>query len=485
MTPEMVDSMPMVMSAWAQNPYDSKRKYVSHGMDCAVTVERLLKRLVDERKAGNENVVPSTITYNAALQGWAMAASDKEKGAAAQRAEQILMQMENMYEKGDLNVKPDETSFYTVVSAWSSSREICAVERAIQVLNWMIKLKEEDHSEVIPDLKFFELVLHMLAETGEVDAGIICEKLFVSMENLHSKYGRSLDLDVRPQTAHYILLLEAWRRSNHPHAAQRAQEILSYMKGIAESGRNEVQPNWETYAKVIETVAKCRHCKIESGPAKATYLLEEMEENYESTNDESLAPSRFMYNLVIDAWAKSGYHEAPFKAKALLEKMHISCKTNKKMVPDVYSYTGVIDACAHTSPSSRKNFKRKIYDIARETFDEMSASKKSSLMPSHVTYGTMLQASANLLPRGQKRNNVVRDIIKLCKKNGQMGNIVITRLLQLCDGSGFVRELLEGENKKDLPHEWICNVREKRTQHMAAQHKKKPRKMIKKEKVKP
>lgn len=478
MTPEMVDSTPMLMSAWAQNPYDGKRKHMSHGMDCALTVEQLLKRLVDERKAGNENAVPNTIIYNLALEGWAMAASDKERGAAAQRAEQILMQMVNMYEKGDSNVKPDETSFHAVLSAWSRSRENCAIERALQVLYWMIKLNEHHDTEVVPDLKCFQVVLNLIAESGKDNAGILCEKIFVSMEKLDSKYSERLGIDIRPQTIHYNMLLEAWRKSNHSHAAQRAQEILNYMEGLADSGAEQVEPNLETYAKVIEIVAKCKHCKHEAGPARATFLLKKLEEKYEATEDESLVPSNFIYNLVINAWAKSGYHEAPFKAKKLLERMYES-----KMTPDVYSCTGVIDACAHTSSSAKNKSKRKIYEIAREVFDEMSPSDNSSLMPSHVTYGTMLQACVNLLPCGQSRNDIVRDIIQKCKEDGQMGSIVLTRLQQVCDDSNLLNELLEGRRKNDLPDAWTSDVREKRIHYVPAQYKKKTQKVVRTDKL--
>ena len=97
MTCEMLSTVPELMSAWAQNPYitplpsspsltaSSVMTTSNHGKMCALTVERLLKRLVDERRAGNTNAVATTKAYNAAINGWARSG----EAGAAQRAEQV------------------------------------------------------------------------------------------------------------------------------------------------------------------------------------------------------------------------------------------------------------------------------------------------------------------------------------------------------------------------------------------------------------
>jgi hypothetical protein len=75
-------------------------------------VERLLKRLADERRAGNKKAVDTTVTYNYALARWA---NSGERGAGAQRAENILMEMQDLYHRGDENIRPNIESFNHVM----------------------------------------------------------------------------------------------------------------------------------------------------------------------------------------------------------------------------------------------------------------------------------------------------------------------------------------------------------------------------------
>lgn len=455
MTPEMLHSTSQVMSAWAQNPYihpKAPKMKDSHGVDCALAVEKLLKRIVDERLAGNEHANPTTDLYNAALQGWAMAASDKERGAAAQRAEQILMHMQAMYDAGDTLVQPNVESFYTVMMAWSWSREKFAAQRACQVLNWMINLSQagaNDHA--VPDMECFTLVLDLVAKSGSKTAGKDTEEVFITMENFH-KEGAT--------TEHFNIVLDAWRRSGVPESAKRSEDILNYMELLTEAGIPNVKPDINTYNTVIQTLSKCRH---KSSAKRATQMLKRLEKKYKN-GDDSLEPDNIIFNIVLDKWAKSGEHDAALQAKKILERMSklSALKESSKCAPDVYSYTSVISACAQTIGPKQIRFRS--YQIARKAFDSLYNEQNDYVKPSHVTYGTMLKACANLLPkRDEFRMNQVRDIFSKCVQDGQVGDMVVSRLRQAACAD-YYHELLEGHHKANLPKDWTRNVREKRLQ---------------------
>ena len=80
LSPEDCVNTPLLLSAWAGNPwlphnskkadwnsnynYITSNVYPHHGKECALTCEQLLKRLIDERRAGNKNAVANTQTYN-------------------------------------------------------------------------------------------------------------------------------------------------------------------------------------------------------------------------------------------------------------------------------------------------------------------------------------------------------------------------------------------------------------------------------------
>jgi hypothetical protein len=92
---------PMLMSAWATAPAvaPAGRQRSVHsngggaaagihrGKERAMEVEKLLKRMIDERKAGNVEAIVKTADYNAVMKSWVM--SGETGGGAAERVEQV------------------------------------------------------------------------------------------------------------------------------------------------------------------------------------------------------------------------------------------------------------------------------------------------------------------------------------------------------------------------------------------------------------
>lgn len=76
----------MLMSAWATAPEKLNLSSGKKGKERAITVEGLLKRMIDERRAGNTNAIVRTEDYNAVMKSWV---NSGEKSAAAIRVEQV------------------------------------------------------------------------------------------------------------------------------------------------------------------------------------------------------------------------------------------------------------------------------------------------------------------------------------------------------------------------------------------------------------
>lgn len=84
-----------------------------------------------------------------AVDAWAKSG---EGGNAAQRAEAILHQMHQIYQKtGQENLRPTTGIFNAVINAWARSREKIAPARAEQILQWMEKLHQNSNSSIQPD----------------------------------------------------------------------------------------------------------------------------------------------------------------------------------------------------------------------------------------------------------------------------------------------------------------------------------------------
>lgn len=82
LTPQEVSNTSMLMSAWASAP----KKLRESGKERAIKVENLLKRIIDERRAGNVKAIARTEDYNTVMKSWAISG---EQSAAAFRIEQV------------------------------------------------------------------------------------------------------------------------------------------------------------------------------------------------------------------------------------------------------------------------------------------------------------------------------------------------------------------------------------------------------------
>ena len=85
LSPEEMSTCPMLMSAWATAP-EKLNLSSDNGRERALAVEGLLKRMIDERRAGNTEAIAVTEDYNAVMKAWSMSG---EGSKAALRAEQV------------------------------------------------------------------------------------------------------------------------------------------------------------------------------------------------------------------------------------------------------------------------------------------------------------------------------------------------------------------------------------------------------------
>ena len=81
-------------------------------------VEGVLERM-NQESISNPKVIPNVVIYGTLLDAWAK--SGDRRGP--QKAETILLQMQELYESGNVDVKPNTFSFNTVISAWARTRE--------------------------------------------------------------------------------------------------------------------------------------------------------------------------------------------------------------------------------------------------------------------------------------------------------------------------------------------------------------------------
>ena len=457
LSPQMCTATNQILSAWAQNPYVPHTKkhqtepdtYPHHGLECAILCEKLLKRLLDEKKAGNENAVANTKTYNALIDVWSRSG---EKAAAAQRAESIVVGMQDAYSSGQDDVQPDLESFRHVLKAWSQARgDEDAPYHAKRLLDWMVALYDAGENDLLqPDADCFDVVIQSFANSKLVDAPKETENLVIQMDRMYHNGNEK----AKPTRLSFNQVLTAWSKSKTPGSAKRSSDILHRMIVLSNHDR-DLTPSIASFSAVISAWAKSGD---EDCGREAERILQQAEHQYkmQSDNDPYLTPDTILYNLVIDAHARTSSNKAHLRARSVLDRqIKFYNDGNKKCKPDVYTFTSVLSSCA-TLRGSRQA-KAQAFEIAHATFSEMS---RSNVIPNHVTYGTMLKACGRLLPPGKDRRHYTREYFKSACKDGCVGDMALRRLKEAASPVQY-KALLEGFTKDSLPDDWVRRVTER------------------------
>lgn len=445
---QLIDTAPEVLRGW------STSKDVT--AENAMAVESLFKRLVEESKAGQRDVNPTTLDYNIILNLWV---KSKEGGVfAAERCEQILTTMQQLYHQtNDYSVQPNLESFKSVLLAWKNSNVPFAPIRAQRMLEWMIRLYEAGENDALPDSDCFDIVLQIWSRSNDPKAANKAESLLLTQDKL-SQIVHSHKL--KPTTLSFNAVLNAWGKkiSKETPESQKMVAMLGLMEHLYfEQGNRRVEPDRCTYNIVLLALAK--GCS-EKTACEAETILRSIETHYKD-DQLSWQPDAFLFNAAICSWAHADVPGAYRKAQSILDRqMNLYKKGDgcQECEPDVIGFTSVMASCAS---EPKKAEKPKAFMVALSTF-QILEKNPSFGAPNHVTYGTMLKACARLLPPSSpERTKWTKHYFQKAKNAGMVGSMVLGRLREACTPQEY-KQLMSGNSKDALPKEWTCNVHERR-----------------------
>ncbi|GAX23493.1 hypothetical protein FisN_14Hh335 [Fistulifera solaris] len=418
---EQLSQAPKLLEAWSKQPT----------AQAAMQSEKLVARVIAEKKAGNGAADLTVRDYNCLLSTWCSLQNN------AERCEQIVETMQAVGEP-----LPNLDSFKLVLKAWRQQRPVdptYAPFRAQRILDWMIRLYSNgENAQALPDAECFDMCLTIWSRSGHPEAPERTEKLLGAMERLHRSTGAA-----KPRHTSFNAVLAAWSKSHRPEAADRVMDILSFMELLASHG--ELTLDAASYNTVMNTVL----LTTEAGDAslKAQAILKHALKA-QKRDPEHVQLETILFNSAIGALAKSKAPGAFVKARTILDRQitlyENGCTTCR---PDVVGYTSVIACCAAETIERTAAFA-----TAMQTFQEIET-------PNHITYGTMLKACAKLLPHdAPARRKAVRHLMAKAKEAGCVGDMVVSRLREATPE--LYKELLEGHSKKQLPPEWTRNIDE-------------------------
>jgi hypothetical protein len=328
--------------------------------EAPIVVERLLKRLLDEQRAGNLEAKANTELYNILLDSWACAAIFRthEPAVAAQRAREILVSLQETFEKdGDRDLMPDFESFYVVFHA------VCRMEGptiARRVLAWMEYLyKVQKNMSAKPSRKQYIMLLDAYANSNEENAGLLSEGFIRHMNAT----------GVQPDTYCWNLAMKAWIRS------KRGRESAEHVDRILEE--METPKDLVTYSTAI--AAWSASGMRSHAVARAEELLRDIEET------PGLEPNTYVLNSLMSTWVKSRNPAAANRTVELLEHMEQS----EICPPDLFSYNTHLHALS--THSKRPGYAQRAHDLLM-SLEKRSDEGEVHLKPNLFSYNLVIDA---------------------------------------------------------------------------------------------
>ena len=272
-------------------------------------------------KEGDMDVKPNNINYNSVINAWGRC---KMKGSAL-RAAKILQLME------DDDVERDALSYSLVVSAWAHSSDSDATRKAEKVLGEMETWAREKNKKI--DEAFDnEMRDHQIQynNQNQIQRGQINVDDTENNTDKRTVPSSLPTIRVHLDVDCYNTVLIALSKRQETDAPDRAIAILHRMKRLAEEGFETARPNAKSWNSVLNTLSRS---KDTDSAQRAEDLLVEM-------HSEGIVPDVFSYAALLHSYQKNVFPGSAQRADDIVRKMeelHLNGEISDP--PDVYHYT--------------------------------------------------------------------------------------------------------------------------------------------------
>jgi len=356
-----------------------------HSRKSALMVESLIRRFVQEQmklKTHFASVVDMSAMYTCAIRGWT---NSGERGAAAERAEEILDAMQKRYMDGVEGIKPNLEAFNLVLMAYARSGKSDAPQQALSVLEKLHEWYTSGATDVSPNKESYAIVLQAFAKTGKPDSPTRVKRLLEHLEGLSQQEGyASVRPDYKCHGAYISALLDASDR-DYITGEEAANEIEAYLLELLESPYDEAKPDNWIFSMALAAWSKSGSDKM---MGRAEKLLQMFEEYYErSGRSETTRPTTTSYNFMLACYSRSSLPNSGDKARNLIRKMQALVKSgdNAAAAPDVVSYNSVMSAYGKSLQVGAPHI---VEELLRELHQAYEETKDGRLCPNRRSFNT-------------------------------------------------------------------------------------------------
>jgi hypothetical protein len=272
-----------------------------------------------------------------------------------------------------MNSAPD------IIQAWVNMDDKENVIKMESVVKRVIDERRFGNLDANVSVQCYNLLLEGWARSkAGAPAAERCEQIVVHMQE---------NSDVSPNLDSFKMVLMAWRASDSPSSAYRAQSFLEYMINLYSSGKNFLAcPDSDCFDICLQLWA--RGGAIEA-PQKTELLVLAMERLHMATKLKKLQPKTTSFNAVLNAWSKSN---DPLSAKHCLDILRFMESHAKlgdtSIQPDMVSY----GTCIMTL--SRHNYAVEKAEALLRRMEKIAIDSKLKISPDTITYNSVLGCCA-------------------------------------------------------------------------------------------
>ena len=385
------------------------------------------------------NLMPNTVSFNSTLSAFSKASNKHD----VEQAESIVKKMEDLYNQGYNDVKPDAFTLTNLISCYAYSNVKGSAERAEEILQQMQAMYDEDgDNKMRPTKASFGAVLNAWAREGNAHRA---QAIVDHMETLQDSYE-----EMSANTVLYNTLINSWAKSGSAESGKKAEEILRKMQELHKNGNEDVRPTRITYNSVISAHQKSGNKETF---ANANKILQHMEES----GDSSILPDVVTYTTFLNIVSRWRNNLKIDTAEQVLEKM-----AKRGITPNNFTYDAVLRVCFNANPRDHK-IKRKALVLAVKTLSIMQES--SQIIPTSFTYSLFFSAISKL-SEGNEQEKLLHRTVQDCCDEGLLTDSILDQLKRSFEPT-LVRNILfpGGDTKEisiqNLPQDWSRHSQQK------------------------
>jgi pentatricopeptide repeat protein len=322
------------------------------------------------------------------------------------RAEVELQQQESLFQQGKSRLRPNDTSYYTIIRGYSKRANLKEAERLFSQMKQIGT--QPDRIDVLPTAATYSALLEaygrtqdprnidrvqelfdelrqrqpptayiyatyqsVLSRLGLVDAPQRVEAVLTAMQGEHDTTKNQF---VRPDVHNFAIVINTWAAAaaRMDDAAERAHAILQRM--IELSLDQGVKPNAACYKGAIMAWALCNN--EPAAGERALAILQDMRNNHAAMGTPQ--PDSACYKFALIATGRSHWVNGKLGVEAaydLLQTMKEDHESgiNRYAVPSSDHFRAVLRSCALVNDSVPNSIKKRYHDVAHQAISEFLA----------------------------------------------------------------------------------------------------------------